>query len=61
MCAIARKGHAVEERASCAKCLYVNLDFVRRALLPNSGEEGWNGCDDDMIGGFRIYCSFKAC
>jgi hypothetical protein len=45
-CAITRKGQLLEDRASCAKCLYVNRDFLRRI---SRGDDGWKACEDDMM------------
>jgi hypothetical protein len=36
-----------DESASCERCLYVNLDFLRRPA--DSGEDAWNGCEEDIL------------
>lgn len=49
MWAMTRSGHAVEERASWARCLYVNRDLrLRPAEAGEMGEEARNGCEDDI-------------
>ena len=57
MCATTRRGHVVEDVPSCARCLYVNLD-LRLFVLPengDNGEEGTNGCDEDILTGLYEY------
>lgn len=44
-----RKGQLVDDSASCAKCLYVNRDFLRRAPFVERGDEGWKGCEEDIV------------
>jgi len=44
-----RSGQIAEDKASCARCLYVNLDFLRIEPPPaDNGEECWNGWEEDM-------------
>lgn len=48
MWAMTRSGHVVEERASWARCLYVNRDLRLRPIVGEMGEEARNGCEEDI-------------
>ena len=43
------RGEVVDDVASCASCLYVNRDFLLCAPPVESGEEGWKGCEEDIV------------
>jgi hypothetical protein len=43
------RGQVVADVASCASCLYVNRDFLLCAPPVESGEEGWKGCEEDIV------------
>lgn len=39
----------MDDSASCAKCLYVNRDFLRRRSFVERGDEGWKSCEEDIV------------
>lgn len=44
-----RRGHVVDDRLSCERCLKVNLDFLLRRVLGENGDDAMNGCEDVMF------------
>ena len=43
------RGQVVDDVASSASCLYVNRDFLLCAPPVEGGEEGWKGCEEDIV------------